>query len=115
MFGKPVDLSSLPLPSGAQHPSFPVNAPHVSRDDQDEGLAKRGFAYLKRDLVRLLGILCSGDTNVQNRIRLAGGIPIVMNLCVVDERNPCTSHTVLVLPKCSRVPLRTNFGTKPHF
>lgn len=50
-----------------------------------------GFSYLKRDLVRLLGILVHRNKEVQDRVRLCGGIPVVMNLCVVDERNPCTS------------------------
>jgi ataxin-10 len=48
-----------------------------------------GFQYLKRDLVRLLGILSHGSKAVQNRARDCGGIEVVMNLCVVDERNPC--------------------------
>jgi len=48
-----------------------------------------GFQYLKRDLVRLLGILCSGSKAVQDHVRDRGGIEVVMNLCVVDERNPC--------------------------
>ena len=48
-----------------------------------------GFSYLKRDLVRLLGILCNEARAVQDRIRECGGIPVLMNLCVVDERNPC--------------------------
>lgn len=57
-----------------------------------------GFSYLKRDLVRLLGILCHGIKAVQDRARLCGGIEVVMNLCVIDERNPCTSPTgILVL------------------
>ncbi|KAI0272467.1 spinocerebellar ataxia type 10 protein domain-containing protein [Gloeopeniophorella convolvens] len=47
-----------------------------------------GFAYLKRDLVRLLGILCHDNRAVQDRVRLCEGIPIVLNLCVIDERNP---------------------------
>lgn len=95
MFGKPVDLSSLPLPPGAQHPTQQQSASSApngnGNGDDDEGPVKRGFAYLKRDLVRLLGILCSGDSAVQDRVRLCGGIPVVMNLCVVDDRNPCTS------------------------
>lgn len=92
MFGKPVDLSSLHLPSGIQPPAQSGSSFNTStaNGDDDEGPAKRGFAYLKRDLVRLLGILCSSDTSVQDRVRLCGGIPVVMNLCVVDDRNPCT-------------------------
>ena len=49
----------------------------------------KGFAYLKRDLVRLLGTLCYRRSDVQNRIRECGGIQVVLNLCVIDERNPC--------------------------
>lgn len=49
-----------------------------------------GFSYLKRDLVRLLGVLCHGTKAVQDRVRDCGGIVVVLNLCVIDERNPCT-------------------------
>ena len=49
----------------------------------------KGFAYLKRDLVRLLGTICYERRDVQNQIRECGGIQVVMNLCVIDERNPC--------------------------
>jgi len=47
-----------------------------------------GFPYLKRDLVRLLGILCHDCKAIQDRIRMCGGIPVVLNLCVIDDRNP---------------------------
>jgi len=48
-----------------------------------------GFPYLKRDLVRLLGILCHNCKAMQDRIRSCGGIPVVLNLCHIDDRNPC--------------------------
>ncbi|KZT37947.1 hypothetical protein SISSUDRAFT_1062424 [Sistotremastrum suecicum HHB10207 ss-3] len=47
-----------------------------------------GFAYVKRDLVRLLGALVYEDKPIQDRVRECDGIPVVMNLCVTDERNP---------------------------
>jgi len=47
-----------------------------------------GFSYLKRDLVRLLGILCYDNKAMQDRVRVCGGIPVVLNLCVIDDRNP---------------------------
>jgi spinocerebellar ataxia type 10 like protein len=47
------------------------------------------FPYVKRDLVKLLGILCHDRKAIQDRIRLCGGIPIVLNLCTIDDRNPC--------------------------
>ncbi|EGN96577.1 hypothetical protein SERLA73DRAFT_124416 [Serpula lacrymans var. lacrymans S7.3] len=57
-----------------------------------------GFSYLKRDLVRLLGILCHGNIAIQNCIRIRGGIPVIMNLCVVDDRNPyLREHAILTL------------------
>lgn len=48
-----------------------------------------GFSYVKRDLVRLLGILCHKNKKTQDSIRDCEGISVIMNMCVVDERNPC--------------------------
>jgi len=57
-----------------------------------------GFPYLKRDLVRLLGILCHNCKAMQDRIRSCGGIPVVLNLCVIDDRNPyLREHAVFAL------------------
>ena len=47
------------------------------------------FPYLKRDLVRLLGILCHNRKAIQDRIRVCGGISVVLSLCTIDDRNPC--------------------------
>ncbi|KAH8093304.1 spinocerebellar ataxia type 10 protein domain-containing protein [Cristinia sonorae] len=58
----------------------------------------KGFLYLKRDLVRLLGILSFGSKQIQDRVRACGGIPVVLNLCVVDERNPyLREHAIFTL------------------
>lgn len=91
MFGKPVDLSTLPLPLGVGNQSHPASATVVPPRDPvtDADGQVKGFSYVKRDLVRLLGISCAGEKAVQDRVRACGGIPVVMNLCVVDERNPC--------------------------
>ena len=97
MFGKPVDLSILPLPPGVSrqiHPASTTSVPPKDSATDDEGPVKAGFSYVKRDLVRLLGALCAGENVVQDRVRACGGIPVVMNLCVVDERNPCKSLDV---------------------
>ncbi|KAI6044247.1 spinocerebellar ataxia type 10 protein domain-containing protein [Pisolithus marmoratus] len=57
-----------------------------------------GFLYLKRDLVRLIGILCHGDKEIQDRIRQCDGISVIMNMCVIDERNPyLREHAILTL------------------
>jgi ataxin-10 len=82
-FGKPVSSSGLPNSQATSVAS---------------SVDSTGFSYLKRDLVRLLGVLCHEVRAVQDRIRMADGIPVVMNLCVVDERNPCMSpHCHLVV------------------
>lgn len=79
-FGKPVSSSGLANPQGTSVAS---------------SVDSTGFSYLKRDLVRLLGVLCHEVRAVQDRIRMADGIPVVMNLCVIDERNPCTSPLIV--------------------
>ncbi|KZV91844.1 hypothetical protein EXIGLDRAFT_769530 [Exidia glandulosa HHB12029] len=57
-----------------------------------------GFAYVKRDLVRVLGTLAYEDRDVQDRIRAAGGVQVVLNLCVEDARNPyLREHAILAL------------------
>ncbi len=75
-FGKAVPVVGAEASSTAQH-------------------TDTGFSYLKRDLVRLLGVLCHENKAVQDRIRECGGIEVVMNLCVVDERNPCQATSAL--------------------
>ena len=64
-----------------------LHGAHASGDNAPG--SPRGFAYLKRDLVRLLGILAADRKAVQDRVRACGGVQAVMNLCVIDERNPC--------------------------
>ena len=76
-FGKPVNRDGTPLD------------PRNGKAAQASDPTTIGFSYLKRDLVRLLGVLSHGVKSVQDRTREAGGLPVVMNLCVVDERNPC--------------------------
>lgn len=47
------------------------------------------FLKVKRDLVRLLGVLAYNDTAVGDAVRAAGGVQLVLSLCETDERNPC--------------------------
>lgn len=57
-----------------------------------------GFGYLKRDLVRLLGVLTHGSKVAQDDVRQQGGIEVILNLCVIDERNPyLREHAILAL------------------
>ncbi|KAL0580613.1 hypothetical protein V5O48_001438 [Marasmius crinis-equi] len=86
-FGRPVDS--------------PLTSSTASGTQQSPGSTapgSTGFFYLKRDLVRLLGILSHGQKAVQDRVRRCGGIEVVMNLCVVDERNPyLREHAIFTL------------------
>jgi len=73
-------------------PSSDLSSPNA-RGCREAGMGQSaadaaGFPYLKRDLVRLLGILCHKSKVIQDRIRSCGGIPVVLNLCIIDERNP---------------------------
>ncbi|KAF9563954.1 hypothetical protein CPC08DRAFT_299078 [Agrocybe pediades] len=80
-FGKPVNPNGTPMTTG-----------------QSKTADSSGFSYLKRDLVRLLGVLSHGVKEVQDRVREVGGLPVVMNLCVVDERNPyLREHAIFTL------------------
>lgn len=69
---------------GKVKPRHPIGATGVPAQSAGEA----GFSYLKRDLVRLLGVLCYNNKAMQDRVRLCGGIPVVLNLCVIDDRNP---------------------------
>ena len=74
-----------------QRPPEDVNLSSAVKREQTAAPAPipQGFSYVKRDLTRLLGILCADNRAVQDRVRLCGGIPVIMNLCVVDDNNPC--------------------------
>ncbi|KAF8661318.1 hypothetical protein AX16_001415 [Volvariella volvacea WC 439] len=81
-FGKPVSK-----PGQANMPIYPNAPPDTS-----------GFTYLKRDLVRLLGVLCFKDCGVQDSVRNCGGVEVIMNMCVIDESNPyLQEHAIFTL------------------
>ncbi|KAB5593905.1 Extracellular matrix protein 14 [Ceratobasidium theobromae] len=56
--------------------------------DQPATLDASGFQFLKRDLVRLLGIITHEDPGIQVRVRECGGVQLVLGLCAIDESNP---------------------------
>ena len=81
--------SFLPRINFAKPVVSPTSTQGTPTPTQQSTADGTGFQYLKRDLVRLLGVLCHGRKAVQDRARDCGGIEVVMNLCVIDERNPC--------------------------
>jgi ataxin-10 len=68
-----------------------VNSPFAQQVKTSDGteIDPTSFPYVKRDLIRFLGILAYQNRRVQDRIRLCGGIEVILNHCVIDERNPC--------------------------
>ncbi|THU91515.1 hypothetical protein K435DRAFT_232145 [Dendrothele bispora CBS 962.96] len=94
-FGKPVDT---PQSSDLTTPRPNMDSSSQPQQAQQLTPPTSGFSYLKRDLVRLLGILCHECLAVQDRVRICGGLEVVMNLCVVDERNPyLREHAIFAL------------------
>ncbi|PIL25080.1 hypothetical protein GSI_12969 [Ganoderma sinense ZZ0214-1] len=92
-YGKVVEVPST------QGQEMGLNAtPAVASNRRDPGhdpkriQAAQVFAHIKRDLVRLLGILASDNRAVQDHVRECGGLPVVMNLCVIDDYNPCEPY-----------------------
>ncbi len=83
-----LDLFLPRINFGRKVRSFPKGREAVQSVPGDKTDAS-DFPYLKRDLVRLLGILCHDRKAIQDRVRLCGGIPVVLNLCTIDDRNPC--------------------------
>ena len=61
----------------------------ISEIPEDPETAPPGFAHLRRDLVRILGLLSYGDKDIQDRVREAGGLEMVLSLCGMDESHPC--------------------------
>lgn len=66
-------------------------APSSSQEALQAGDSMAGFAYLKRDLTRLLGNLTCGSREVQDRLRELEALPLLLAQCNVDDRNPCKS------------------------
>ena len=89
---------------GSAPDAQPGTDPAAEVRTQKANAAAAAFAHVKRDLVRLLGTLASHDRTVQDRVRECSGIPVVMNLCVVDDYNPCKSGPSLFLFRRRRFP-----------
>jgi len=91
-FGKVVRRTA---PSGLNEDENPIQNEKAPSTDTP---SSPGFNYVKRDLTRLLGIVASGNKAVQDRVRACGGIPVIMNLCVVDDQNPyLREHAIFTL------------------
>ncbi|KAI0372746.1 hypothetical protein BV20DRAFT_991022 [Pilatotrama ljubarskyi] len=91
-YGKAVKRPVLPegedAPVQGQKATSSANEGGNPSEAAQDAKTAQAFAHVKRDLVRLLGILASGNRAVQDRVRECGGIPVVMNMCVVDDYNP---------------------------
>lgn len=65
----PIPTASEPMPSLAPTPS--------------------PFSHIRRDLVRLLGLLAHEDAAIQDEVRERGGLDVVLSMCAMDETHPC--------------------------
>ncbi|TFK18978.1 hypothetical protein FA15DRAFT_674855 [Coprinopsis marcescibilis] len=89
-----LDIFLPRIQHGKPVPARPNSPPHDPPSTTDGS----GFSYVKRDLVRLLGVLAHESRAIQDRTREANGLPVVMNLCVIDERNPfLREHAIFTL------------------
>lgn len=62
----------------------------ASRPPTSNGTAP--LSSIKRDLVRLLGVLTFEDTAVGDLVQGCGGVQLVLSMTEVDVSNPCMSH-----------------------
>ncbi|KAI0788785.1 spinocerebellar ataxia type 10 protein domain-containing protein [Abortiporus biennis] len=95
-FGKvappPIVAGEKPNPAQYVPQSTPANDTSTQRSDP------KGFLYLKRDLVRLLGTISYKSRLIQDRVRACHGLQVILNLCVIDERNPyLREHAIFAL------------------
>jgi hypothetical protein len=90
-------VASPPVYVGKSHRSADEGVGQDNSLPHHQASDPKGFSYLKRDLVRLLGILTADCRSVQERVRICGGITVVLNLCVIDDRNPCKSYLLFLI------------------
>ncbi|KAJ1969234.1 Ataxin-10 [Dispira parvispora] len=58
--------------------------------------ASQQFAFVKRDLVAIIGNVVHGNTSLQNKTRELGGIDILLNQCNIDDNNPFIKEYALL-------------------
>jgi len=50
--------------------------------------ASSGFAFIKRDIVKVIGNMAYENNIIQDEVRKLGGIPLILNQCNIDDNNP---------------------------
>ncbi|CAI2164435.1 13383_t:CDS:10 [Funneliformis geosporum] len=50
--------------------------------------ASSEFAFIKRDIVKIIGNMAYENKIVQDEVRKLGGIPLILNQCNIDDNNP---------------------------
>ncbi|KAI0350670.1 hypothetical protein OH77DRAFT_1430661 [Trametes cingulata] len=95
---RPVPPEAADAPLQGRGAASSANEGGIPPEPTQDAKRAQAFAHVKRDLVRLLGILASENRAVQDRVRESGGIPLVMNMCVVDDYNPyLREHAIFAL------------------
>ncbi|KAI8077873.1 spinocerebellar ataxia type 10 protein domain-containing protein [Halteromyces radiatus] len=57
-------------------------------DWNDKEKSRIGFNFVKREIVRCIGLLCYKDKIVQDKVRTSGGLPLILNQMKIDDNNP---------------------------
>ncbi|RIB16576.1 spinocerebellar ataxia type 10 protein domain-containing protein [Gigaspora rosea] len=56
------------------------------------------FAYIKRDIIKVIGNMAYNNSFVQDEVRRLGGIPLILNQCNIDDNNPyIREHAIFAL------------------
>ncbi|KAL1925748.1 uncharacterized protein VTP21DRAFT_631 [Calcarisporiella thermophila] len=75
--------------------SKPAN---VTLTHEEEESAAKGFMYIRRDLVRVIGNMAHGRRAVQDKVRELGGVPLILNQANIDDYNPyIREYTILAI------------------
>ncbi|RIA84548.1 spinocerebellar ataxia type 10 protein domain-containing protein [Glomus cerebriforme] len=87
LFKEGVITSSISLLFQADK-SFPRTTKATTLITQTLQRASSGFAFIKRDIVKIIGNMAYENNIVQDEVRKLGGIPLILNQCNIDDDNP---------------------------
>ncbi|CAG8807067.1 29294_t:CDS:2, partial [Racocetra persica] len=76
--------------------TFPRVTKAASSPSLQQGISE--FAYIKRDIIRVIGNMAYDNCSVQDEVRRLGGISLVLNQCNIDDNNPyIREHAIFAL------------------
>ncbi|CAG8766906.1 7132_t:CDS:10, partial [Cetraspora pellucida] len=95
LFKGGIIASSISLLAQADK-TFPRVTKATSSPSLQQGISE--FAYIKRDIIRVIGNMAYDNCSVQDEVRRLGGILLVLNQCNIDNNNPyIREHAIFAL------------------